>query len=404
MAGKPNAVQLTERLIREAKPGAKRRIIWDRQLTGLGVKVFPSGAKAYVLRYRIGGTERLATLARCSEISLKAARERAGAELVRIRNGEADPLRRREKARRAPTMAEFIRQFFEVEAPARIERGRLKPGTVEVYAYQARKHILPALGTRRVEDVTRADVERMVAPLPNVTRNRVLALTSGLFKMAESWELRAAGSNPCRHVERAREEARDRTLAPSELAALAKALNEAAVGSPANIAAVRVAAVTGLRIGEVLGMRWEHVDFESGRLLLPETKTGRRWHDLPTPALAILAELPRWGDWTFTNNGTSPATYKRVRETFARAAKAAGLEDVRPHDMRRTVMTSAAAAGVGTHVLRDLLGHKTTTMADQYVRALADPVRDAREQVGASIAAMMEGEAGDVVPFPKRGA
>ena len=240
-------------------------------------------------------------------------------------------------------------------------------------------------------------------PLPGPSRNRILALASRLFTLAEKWELRQPGTNPTRGVERAREEARDRVLSPSELAALADALAAVETRSPANVAAIRFAAVTGLRIGEVLAVQWEHIDFESGRLLLPETKTGRRWHDLPSPALAILAGLPRFGAWTFTNNGgRSPATYKRVRETFARVAAAAGLEDVRLHDLRRTVMTRAAMAGVGTHVLRDLLGHKTTQMADRYVRALADPVREARESVGADIAAMMEGKAGDVVPLRGR--
>ena len=58
-------------------------------------------------------------------------------------------------------------------------------------------------------------------------------------------------------------------------------------------------------------------------------------------------------------------------------------------------MTRAAASGIGSHVLlRDLLGHKTTTMADRYIRAVGDPVREAREQVGAEMAAMMDGEGG----------
>ena len=62
-------------------------------------------------------------------------------------------------------------------------------------------------------------------------------------------------------------------------------------------------------------------------------------------------------------------------------------------------MTRAATAGVGTHVLRDLLGHKTTAMADRYIRAVGNPVRDAREQIGAAIAAMMQSETGEVVPM-----
>ena len=64
-------------------------------------------------------------------------------------------------------------------------------------------------------------------------------------------------------------------------------------------------------------------------------------------------------------------------------------------------MTSAAAAGVGSHILRDLLGHKTTAMADRYVRAVGNPVREAREQVGAAMAAMMAGQTGEVVQLRK---
>ena len=65
-------------------------------------------------------------------------------------------------------------------------------------------------------------------------------------------------------------------------------------------------------------------------------------------------------------------------------------------------MTTAAATGVGTHVLRDLLGHKTTAMADRYIRAVGNPVRDAREQVGAAMAAMMSGETAEIVPVGRR--
>ena len=138
-----------------------------------------------------------------------------------------------------------------------------------------------------------------------------------------------------------------------------------------------------------VGIRWEHIDFESRRLILPATKTGRRTHDLPAPAISILRALPRINDWPFTTGRPSPVTYRTVRKDFVLVAAAAGLADVRLHDLRRTVMTAAAAAGVGTHVLRDLLGHKTTMMADRYIRSVGNPVREAREQVGAVMADML---------------
>ena len=88
---------------------------------------------------------------------------------------------------------------------------------------------------------------------------------------------------------------------------------------------------------------------------------------------------------------------------FNRAAKRAGLENVRLHDLRRTLMTRAAAAGIGTHVLRDLLGHKTTTMADRYVRHAGSAVADATERMGAEMASIMNGKPkADVVPMGRR--
>ena len=388
---------LTERRIRDAKPEPKTRFLWDGQVKNLGVRITPKGAKSYVLFYRAAGRKHLATLARCTEVSLKAARERAGAELAAVRAGDPDPLERQHKAREAPTVAEGIDRFFNEFAPARVEIGRMAPRTVSDYQHQARRYIAPAVGNRKIADVTRLHVEVMVESLSRVQRNRVLALTSRLFSLFEAWEWRPQNTNPAKGIERAREEARDRILSPTEIAALSATLNDAAERHPAPVAAIRFAAVTGLRIGEVISIRWEHVSFESGRLTIPATKTGRRVHDLPAAALAILTELPRVNAWVFTTGGEVAVTYRWVRKVFLAVAEAARLQDVRLHDLRRTVMTTAAAAGVGTHVLRDLLGHRTTAMADRYVRSVGNPVRDARELVGAAMAAMMQGEPGSEV-------
>ena len=221
-----------------------------------------------------------------------------------------------------------------------------------------------------------------------------MAFTSRLFTLCETWEWRAQRTNPVRGIERAREEPRDRVLAPAELGALAAALRQLAERFPASVTAIRVAATTGLRIGEVIAIRWEDVDLHSGRLVLPATKTGRRVHHLPTPARDVLqAMTPINGcPWVFTTTGRVAITYPTAQKTFRRAAALAGLPDVRLHDLRRTIMTRAAAAGVGTHILRDLLGHKTSVIADRYVRAVGSPVTDAREAIGAAVAADMAGE------------
>ena len=392
---------LSERFIRDVKADGKARTYWDSQVTGLGLQVTQGGKKNLVLRYKVGGKKKQAILCRAGEVPLRDVRKRAGEELLRIRAGEADPLERQHEATTAPTVADGLTKFFDVYVPERIAIGRLTEGTVEGYRHQAARYIEPALGKRRVAEVTRHHVERVLCGLREspVQRNRVLALVSRLFSLFETWEWRPQNSNPARGIERAREEARDRVLSSAEIAALSSALRDLEERHPAPVAAIRFASVTGLRIGEVLAVEWEHVDFESRRVTLPSTKTGRRVHDLPAAALAILTALPRMNAWCFTSGREAAVTYRWVRKVFLTATSAAGLKGVRLHDLRRTVMTTAAAAGVGTHVLRDLLGHSTTVMADRYVRAVGDPVREAREQVGAAMAAMMEGGGGEVVPI-----
>ena len=201
---------LTERRIRDAKPEARTRILWDSQVKGLGLRITPRGTKSYILNYRVAMRECRATLARTSELSLKAARERAAEELAAIRAGRPHPLERRHEANAADGLDRFFNKF----ALARIDIGRMAARTVKEYRKQALQYLVPALGKRKIRDVTRLDVETMVEPPPKVQRNRVLALVSRLFTLFETWEWRPQNTNPARGIERAREEARDRTFSP----------------------------------------------------------------------------------------------------------------------------------------------------------------------------------------------
>ena len=381
---------LTERVVRDVEATGKARTIWDAQVAGLGLQVTQGGKKNYILRYKVAGRKRQAILCRAGEVSLKEIRKRAADELLRIRVGEADPLRREREAREAPTVAEGLDRFFTETVPERLAIGKLKPKTVQEYRLQS-KTIRAAIGRRRVGEVTRRDIERMVKPLRPVMRNRVLALASRLFTQFQVWEW--CEGNPVRFVEKAREEPRDRTLAETEIVAFAAALEAEEDASPAAVGAIRMMLVTGLRVGEVIAMKWSDLDFEGGRVLLPDTKTGRRWQALSSAALEALANHPRihGSAHVFTTASSAAITYKTTLGAFRRAAKRAGLEDVRLHDLRRTLMTRAAAEGISTHALRDLLGHRTATMADRYIRHQGAAVAEATERMGARMKAIMEG-------------
>ncbi len=393
---------LTERTIRDAKPGPKTRIEWDSTVKGFGLRVTAKGARAFILNYRVDGRERRVTIGRPGELSLKEARWKAGEMVANIREG-GDPLREREERRKAPTLNEGLDRFFDEWVPRRIADGRLSERTAYDYRKQAGRTLRPKLGEVKIADVTRHDIERALAKVAPVQRNRQLALARRLFNLFETWEYRPQHSNPVRGIEKAREEPRDRVLAPSEIRALAGAVE--ALDDPFAVAAIKLLTLTGWRTGEALGLRWEHVNFETGEALLPSTKTGRDNRPLPAPVLALLSGLPQINGNPFVFAGARGAAigYRKFRALFAEAARTAGLEDVRLHDLRRSVATMAAANGVSVLMLRDMLGHKSSAMANRYARRAGSALQETVDASASRMAALM-GDAGagaEVLPIRK---
>jgi len=259
--------KITKRSVDALKPAADgaETVLWDSELKGFGIRVQRGGAKSYVLHYRVG-TGRGAPLRKLtigrhgSPWTPETARKEAKTLIGLIGDG-ADPAADKMARRKAPTVAELAERFFAEHAEA-----KRKSGTAAEYKRLLDKIILPALGKRKVVDVTRADVTKAhhanrAAPYQ---ANRVLAVLSKMFNLAERWGLRPDGSNPCRHVEKFAERKRERMLSPAELARLGGAL-AAYHGSPYAVAAVKLLVFTGARLGEVLGLRWDWVDFRARR-------------------------------------------------------------------------------------------------------------------------------------------
>ena len=394
---------LTERAIRDAKPGPRTAFLRDAEVRGFAVRVTPAGARAFVLKYRVDGRQRLATIGRPGEMSLREARQRAGDMLAEARAGR-DPLGERQARREAPTVADGLDRFFSEFVPRRMADGRMAAGTVREYQKQARLTVRPALGSMKIEAVTRADVERAVAKRAPVQRNRTIAFASRLFNVFEDWEWRAQQTNPARRIEKTREEPRDRTFAPSEIQALGSALADMA--DPFAAAAVRFLMMTGWRTGEALALRREHVNFETGAIVLPATKTGRDTRFVGAFAMEVLAELPSLNrnPFVFAGQGLGALTYGTLRKRFMEACAQAGIDNARLHDIRRSVATSAAADGVSVFMLRDLLNHKTVAMANRYARRAGAALQDAQDATAARMGAMLDGKGADVVPLRKRDA
>jgi integrase len=389
--------KITKRSVDVLKPAnGAEAVLWDSELKGFGVRVQLGGAKSYVLHYRAGtgrgATLRKLTIGRHGSPWTPETARREAKRLLGMIEGGADPAAEKIARQEAPTMAELAERFRAEHAEA-----KRKASTAAEYRRLLDKIILPALGKRKVADLTRAEVIKLhnsnrAAPYQ---ANRVLAVLSKMLNLAERWGLRPDGSNPCRHVEKFGERKRERMLSPAELARLGDAL-ASYDGSPYAVAAVKLLVFTGARLGEVLGLRWEWIDFERGEARLPDSKTGAKTLHLPPPALAVLAALPRLdGNPHVIAGAKEGAALVNLEKPWRAMRTAAGLDDVRLHDLRHAFASVAASSGMGLPIIGKMLGHSQPATTARYAHLASDPVKAAAAAVAGKIAAAMGGGAGD---------
>ncbi|WP_173861862.1 site-specific integrase [Notoacmeibacter marinus] len=168
--------------------------------------------------------------------------------------------------------------------------------------------------------------------------------------------------------------------------------NRREVISPFAVAAIRLLMLTGCRAGEILALRWSEVDFERGVLNLPDSKTGAKKVLLGAPALEVLSDLPRMGDYVIA--GALPNKPRSdLKRPWERITRHAGLKDVRLHDLRHSFASVGAGAGMGLATVGKLLGHASPAMTARYAHLADDPLRRASESISGTIAAAMNGAA-----------
>jgi integrase len=385
-------VRLSKRFVNGFPNPEKEIFLWEESFPGFGLRVLPSGAKAYQLQYRDreGRSHRI-TLGRYPALGLdearRLARERLAATLL-----TATPGKERQVTRSQPTLAEladrYLREHAEIYKKSRSvhEDGRLLD-----------KVILPRLGSEPVAGISRRDLAAFHASLLGtpVQANRALALLSKMFNLAEVWELRSDGTNPCRHLRKFPERGRRRYLSGQELVRLGAALAAAqAEGSESfdTILALRLILLTGARHHEVVSLRWTEVNLERGTLTLTDSKTGQRDIVLAAPAIQLLKEASErsQGPWLFP--GRNPAKHRQsLTAAWARLRATVGITDVHIHDLRHTYASTAVGLGLGLPVLAGLLGHTQLATTQRYAHLDLDPRREAAEAIAGQLDQLLRG-------------
>ena len=390
--------KITKRFVEGIEPAASDVFAWDDDLRGFGLRLKPSGIRSYIVQYRNAhGRSKRMTIGEHGRLTAEEARKRARLILAEVETG-GDPAEARNAARKAPTVTEFAERYLSDHVAT-----KMRPKSAAEDRRMLSRLLLPALGTRKLTDVTRADVARLHHDIRRTPTqaNRVLSLLSRMMNMAEKWGLRPDGSNPCRHVEKFKEAKRERYLSADELARLGDVLTErerTATEAPGVVAAVRLLILTGCRLSEILTLQWPYVDFADACLRLPDSKTGAKTVHLNAPALAVLAAMEREEGSPWVIAGGKPGTHLvNLQKPWGRIRAAAGIADVRLHDLRHSFACVAVGLGEGLPMIGKLLGHTQTQTTARYAHLAADPVKAATERVGAALAGMLGGRAAEVL-------
>jgi len=380
-------VKLTKRQIDSIKPGDREQVFWDTEVKGFGLRVRPGGSRVFVVQYRnAAGRTRKLSLGRYGRLTPAEARSLAKQRLAEVAKGE-DPAEDRSFAKTSPTIRDLAERYLTEHAAV-----KKKPRSAAEDRRLLEKHILPALGNTKVLAVTRADVAKLHHGLRGTPylANRVLALASKMFALAEAWGLRPQGPNPTLGIERFKERARKRYLSGEELARLGAALAKAEQDgseSPYVVAAIRLLLFTGARRGEILSLKWSEVNFSGARINLSDSKTGEKVIYLNEPALRVLAEVPRQADNPHVIVGARPGSHLvNLQKPWTRVRARAALDDVRLHDIRHSFGAVAAASGMGLPLIGSLMGHSQPATTARYAHLADDPQRAAAEKIGQKIA------------------
>jgi integrase len=423
-------LKLTKRSVDALEATERPYIAFDSTLHGFGLRVMPSGVKTFIFEYRPHGggraiAKRRLKIGRLGALTVDEARERAKAASAGVTGG-ADPAADKAEKRTAITVSGLIDAFVADHVET-----KCKEGTIEAHK-GALERLRAAHGPMKAGSLT----EELVAALHTKMRahpyaaNRFLAVVSKAFNWAGRRRLIAKTHNPASGIERYREAGRARYLTVEEIGRLGDALREAeTIGlrwdvdesqptakhapkaanrrrklDPYAIAALRLLMLTGARLREILDARWEHVDFERGIIHLPDSKTGAKPIYLSAAAQAILAGLPRVEGNPHVIPGEKPGAPRAdLKKPWAAVSKAAGLLDVRIHDLRHSFASVGAGASMGLPIIGKLLGHSQPATTARYAHLDADPMRRAVETIGATIGAALDRSVGaDVRPIVGR--
>lgn len=384
------------------EPG-KRTYYWDSRDRGFGLRVDANGVRSWLYDYRFEGRHRRISLGLCAETLPIEARERFMELRRQVRNG-VDPLEAKALARSAEARARAKVATVDDVAERWLESLRLTKGAR--WSAEAerlyRSHVAAPLGSLPVREIEVRHVRAVYESLQamRATSNRVRAVISGIISRAIADHDRDESlGNPVREVKKAQEPRRERFLDDDEWTRLGDAIRALQAEfaelpewdtRPAQLRCIVLLLLTGARRGAVMPRRWADVDWSRRVIRVEPAHKGTS-----EVVLGAAAEL-QLQDWAkATREPYLFAGQPRDRRSgpisaltnaWAAICHAARIQNLRPHDMRRSFAVVAGDVGISDHLIGGLLGHAVPGIRARYALRTPRAMIEAADRVSAEIA------------------
>lgn len=417
-AKRAESVKANDLAIKGLRPRAQPYEVAVREHRGLTIRVHPSGAKTYRLRYRQDGVLKRVALDASSLADARQEWEKLRSEIKRgddpvhaATQKRAEKQLKRQEARGAPTFKDLAADYVRLYAKRKKRSWRADELMLE-------SAVLPEWGSIKAKEIKRRDVidllDRIAEKTP-VRANRVLAVVRKLFNWAVERDVLeispSAGVKPPGD-----EQSRERVLTDAELRAFWNRLPESGLDD-LDQAALKLQLLTATRIGEVVGASWSEFDFNKGEWLIPGKRSKNKRESLvplSSCALDVLSQLkslqPTSGSEksAFTAKFLFPRTSRTehtrmdvITHNLKHALPLLGVDErFTSHDLRRTAATRLAELGTPRVVIDAILNHVDRTVGGIYDRHnYANEKRAALEAWARKLEHIVSGKDSSITPL-----
>ena len=279
--------------------------------------------------------------------------------------------------------------------------GKLKPSTIETYKKHLRAHVLPAFGKREIACITTEDIQLFLNERKHLawkTLSSMRHFMGEVFKDAVEDGLITKDPTASRRISIPSTKANEREALPLEqFKEIMTSLDRL---NPADKRLLILMMFTGMRRGEVLGLRWEDIDAKAGLIHIqrnvthaggnrpiigtPKTKSGKRNVPLDPYVLEALEPMQSAG---FIIGGESPITMTTYNNTMKRIKKTVDLHGATAHVFRHSYLTYMAGTDTDNKTLQTIAGHSTISMTmNKYVHPQPEKIIDAGKKMHSLLA------------------